>query len=77
MVIKMTSKIYKVTGYVIDFRGEYDEDYVKLLIEESSDLFTKHFHVETADIGEWYDKHPLNYINSDISECEKYFSKEN
>ena len=70
------AKIYKVTGYVVDFRDEYDEDYIQLLIEQSSDLFTRHFHVDSADIGEWYDEHPLNYCNSDISECEKYFSEE-
>ena len=72
----MNSKIYKVTGYVVDFRGEYDEDYIKLLIDQSSDLFTKHFQVKSADIGEWYDEHPLNYRNSDVSKCEKYFSNE-
>ena len=70
------AKIYKVTGYVVDFRDEYDEDYIRLLIEQSSDLFTRHFHVESADVGEWYDEHPLNYYNSDISECEKYFTEE-
>lgn len=71
------AKIYKVTGYVVDFRGEYDEDYIQLLIEQSSDLFTKHFQVESTDVGEWYDEHPLNYRNSDVLECAKYFKKAN
>ena len=68
------AKIYKVTGYVVDFRGEYDEDYIQLLIEQSSDLFIKHFQADSADIGEWHDEHPLNYRNSDVLECEKYFT---
>lgn len=32
-----------------------------------------HFHVETADIGEWEDDNPLNYSGCDLAECEKYF----
>lgn len=70
------AKIYKISGYIVDVHDGYDEKYVKWLIEGFSDLSTKHFKVESADIGEWYDEHPLNYRNSDISECEKYFKKE-
>ena len=69
----MNSKIYKIQCYVVDIHGEYEENHVKFLIDQYSDLFAKHFKVESADIGEWHDEHPLNYINSPIEECEKYF----
>ena len=68
------AKIYKISGYIIEIHDEYNEDSIEFLIEQYSDLFTKHFQVESVDIGEWYDEHPLNYRNSDISECEKYFT---
>ena len=71
----MESKIYKISAYILDIHGEYGEDYVRWLLKESSDLIAKHIKIESADIGEWYDEHPLNYCNSDISECKKYFKE--
>ena len=62
------AKIYKISGYVVDVHDECEDWYVKWLIERYSDLTVKHFKVESVDIGEWYDEHPLNYNNSDISE---------
>ena len=73
----MESKIYKISGYIVDINDEYGEDYIRWLLESYSDLTAKHLKIESANIGEWDDDHPLNYRNSDISECEKYFTKEN
>lgn len=71
----MNSKIYKIQCYVVDVHGEYDENYVNWLIQRYSDLFTHHFKCESADIGEWHDHHPLNYLDCPIGECEKYFKE--
>ena len=71
----MKSKLYEIQGYVLDVHGDYDDDYVEYLIERYSDLSAAHFKVESADIGEWHDDHPLNYLNCPIEEYEKYFKE--
>ncbi len=68
------SKIFKISGYYIDPNGDWDNVDVKDFLEEHPDLIAKHISVEEKDIGEWDDDHPLNYKNSDIKECEKYFN---
>jgi hypothetical protein len=40
------------------------------------ELLVDHVHLTSADIGEWYDDHPLNYMDCPEAEYEKYF-KEN
>lgn len=67
--------IYKVQGYIVDLEDTFQCQDLEYAITRYYDCFTKHFSVKSADIGEWYDKHPLNYINCDITECEKYFKE--
>lgn len=67
------AKIYKISGYVIDVNDEWNENELRWLLE--NDVTIKHFKAEDADLGEWYDEHPLNYCNSPIKECEKYFKE--
>ena len=67
------AKIYKISGYVIDVNDEWNENELRWLLE--NDVTIKHFKAEDVDIGEWYDEHPLNYCNSPIEECEKYFKE--
>lgn len=67
--------IYKISGYIVDINDDFNEDDLKWTLERY-DFSIKHFKAESADIGEWYDDHPLNYYKSDISECEKYFNNE-
>ena len=69
------AKIYKISGYIIDVHDDFNENDIRWLLERY-DFSVEHFQVESVDIGEWYDEHPLNYCNSDISECEKYFTEE-
>ena len=67
------AKIYKLTGYLIDPNGDWSEDDIVAEIE-NLDLIHHHIRCDVADIGEFYDKHPLNYNNCSIEECEKYFN---
>ena len=67
------AKIYKISGYVIDVNDEWNENELRWFLE--NDVTIKHFKAEDADLGEWYDEHPLNYCNSPIEECEKYFKE--
>lgn len=70
------SKIFKISGYLVDANGAYTSDYIKDSIEVDAcggDIFTQHLHVEGRDIGEWDDNLPINQENCDLYECEKYF----
>lgn len=72
------SKLFKITTYIVDPIDEFDnaslEDCIIYCIQ--NDLSLRHTKVESADIGEWDDDHPLNYIDCPKAEFEKYF-KEN
>lgn len=67
------AKIHKIQGYIVDIHDEYSKADIEWVIRQYTDLFTKHFKIESADVGKWYDEHPLNYINCKEEECEKYF----
>lgn len=73
------AKLLKVTTYIVDCNDEYPtadslEDHLRYLTQH--DLNLDHIQIEAADIGEWYDEHPLNYVHCPKAEYEKYF-KEN
>ena len=73
------AKLFKVTTYVVDPVGEFDTDERLedcLLYCTQNDMCLEHTQVQSADIGEWYDEHPLNYLDCPKAEYEKYF-KEN
>ena len=70
------AKIHKISGYLVDPNGEYNEDSLTTYLEFDFDQMFQHLHIATSDIGEWDDDNPLNYFNCDLAECEKYFPKE-
>jgi len=39
------------------------------------ELLVDHIHLTSADVGEWHDDHPLNYMDCPEAEYEKYFKK--
>lgn len=72
------ARIHKINGYLIDPNGDYNADNIEIGITERSglDVFSQHLHVETAECGEFGDEHPLNKVDCDLAECEKYFPKQ-
>lgn len=72
------AKLFKLTAYLVDPNNTFDEsnleDYLIWCLRDELDI--DHIHLESADLGEWYDEHPLNYIDCPKEEYEKYF-KEN
>ena len=71
-------KLFKVTAYIVDYNDEFrtEEDMAaNLSYCTQRDLHLDHIQVKSADIGEWYDEHPLNYINCPKAEYEKYFKE--
>lgn len=70
------ANIHKISGYLVDPNGEYDKASIEEIMKRALDTFFQQLHIDTACIGEWEDDNPLNYINCDLAECEKWFSKE-
>lgn len=72
------AKLFKIETYLIDYQDDFDtaeelENYIEWAINHG--MF-EHTHITSADIGEWHDEHPLNYMDCPEAEFEKYF-KEN
>lgn len=72
------AKLFKVTTYIVDYNDEFDSENVKEYLDYCTQrhFLLDHIKVDEAELGEWYDEHPLNYINCPKAEFEKYF-KEN
>ena len=71
-------KLFKITTYIVDPIDEFDTDTLEdcLIYDTQNDLSLRHTKIQSADIGEWDDDHPLNYIDCPKADFEKYF-KEN
>jgi len=72
------AKLHKVQFYLLDYNDDFNtaqdlENYLDWVIRYGS---LEHTKIVTEDLGEFYDEHPLNYINCPEAEFEKYF-KEN
>ena len=68
------AKIIKFSGYLVDPNGCYGHDDIEYVLDRYLyDAVLKSLKIEEVDIGEWYDNHPLNYIDCGVEECEKYF----
>ncbi len=70
------AKLFKISAYVVDGNGEFGtEDRLEdcLTYCTQNDLSLNHLKINSADIGEWDDNHPLNYVNCDIKTYDKYF----
>ena len=73
------AKLFKISAYIVDMNDEFStEDRIEdcLIYCTQNDLNLEHIKIDSADIGEWEDNHPLNYVDCPKSEFEKYF-KEN
>lgn len=73
------AKLFKITTYIVDANDEFDADSMEdcLIYCTQNDLSLQHTKVQSADIGEWEDDHPLNYIDCPKAEFEKYFKENN
>ena len=72
------SKLFKITTYVVDAADEFaTDDRLEdcIIYCTQNDLSLRHTSIESADIGEWDDDHPLNYIDCPKAEFEKYRQK--
>ena len=73
------AKLFKITTYVVDSNDEFatgDRLEDCIIYCTQNDFNLEHIEIQSTDIGEWYDEHPLNYVDCPKTEFEKYF-KEN
>jgi len=72
------AKLFKLSAYLIDENDAFDEqDLEDYFIWRLSEEFSAdHVHLESADIPDWTEDHPLNNINCPEEEYEKYFTTE-
>jgi hypothetical protein len=72
------AKIFKLSAYLTDIGDDFDEqsleDYLNYCLRD--ELVIDHVKLECADIGEWDDELPINYLNCPEEEFEKYFKEE-
>ena len=73
------AKLFRNQAYIVDANGEfYTDDRLEdcLIYCTQNDLRLEHLKIQSIDIGEWYDDHPLNHMDCPEAEFKKYF-KEN
>jgi hypothetical protein len=66
-------KFHKLEVYVLDFENGGIKNLIKLLEQNP------HFNMEvkayqTVDIGEWYDDHELNQLDTTLEQYRAYFN---
>ena len=74
------AKLFKIQAYIVDVNDEfYTDDRLEdcLICCTQNDLGLQHLKIQSVDIGEFYDDHPLNYIDCPKAEFEKYFKEIN
>ena len=72
------AKVFKISAYIVDTADEFrTNDRLEdcLVCCTQNDLNLEHLKVDCADIGEWDDDHPLNYVHCGVEEFEKYFKE--
>ena len=71
---EIMAKVIKFSGYLVDPNGCYGRDDIEYVLDRYlDDVVLKGLQIEEVNIGDWYDNHPLNYIDCCVEECEKYF----
>ena len=73
------AKLFKIQAYIVDPADEfYDSSSLEdcLIYCTQNDLNLERLKIQSVDLGEWDDNHPLNYVDCPEAEFKKYF-KEN
>jgi len=71
------AKLFKIQAYIVDPNGEFDTNELADIMEYGPyDIHLRHININEANLGEWDDDLPVNYIDCPEAEFEKYF-KEN
>lgn len=72
------AQLFKLSMYLTDINDTFDsqnlEDYLHYCLGD--ELVVDHVKLECADVGEWDDELPINYLNCPEEEFEKYFKED-
>jgi hypothetical protein len=73
------AKLFKIQSYIVDYNDEFDSDNIAEYLDYCTQrhFSLQHTKIAEADLGEFYDEHPLNYVNCPEAEFEKYFKENN
>ncbi|AGY46646.1 hypothetical protein BigBertha_138 [Bacillus phage BigBertha] len=76
-------KVHKVTLYVVDLNGDYDNyteeevaEEVKQHVDLQLDTMSHVGKIESSEEFEWDDELKINYTNATTKDYEEYFKKE-
>lgn len=70
------AKLFKIQAYIVDPNGEFDTNELAELMEYGPyDIHLRHINIDEADLGEWDDNLPVNYIDCPEAEFKKYFKE--
>ncbi len=69
-------KVYKVELSIIDFEEIGEED-IKIMLENTKYLHPKVISIDSREIGEWSDDHPLNHSSTQLNELKRIFENGN
>jgi hypothetical protein len=72
----MNAKVYKIILQVIDFGDYQSDEEIRYRIEDMKDLYPTVITMESRDLGEWYDDHPLNKKETYLAEFERIFNEQ-
>ena len=69
-------KVYKVELSILDFEEIGEED-IKIMLENTKYLYPKVISIDSREIGEWSDDHPLNHSSTQLHELKRIFENGN
>ena len=70
------AKLFKITAYIVDPNGEFNEYNLADTLEYGPyDIHLRHIKVDSADLGEWDDDHPLNRCDCPQETFQKYLKE--
>lgn len=67
-------KAYKVEVLVLDFEN-YGEEQIAMILGNVDAIMCSAQRIQSADIGEWHDKHPLNFGATQTEEFDRLFPR--
>jgi endonuclease YncB( thermonuclease family) len=68
-------RVYRAEVMVVDFE-DYGEEHIKACLEiRHGEILPEVMSMQSRDIGEWSDDHPLNFIGKDKVEFNRLFNQ--
>jgi hypothetical protein len=73
----MNAKVYKIILQVTAVGDYQSDEEIRYMLENVRNLYPTIITMESRDLGEWYDDHPLNKKETNLAEFERLFNGNN